>query len=231
MLTEPPSCFTSALATSMPTPRPEICVTFSAVLKPASRMNCRISWSVRSLSAVIRPRSMALRRTASRRMPAPSSARVRRMSPPSRARFRRMVPTSGLPLARRASVDSMPWSTALRSMCSSGATIRSSTVRSISPSALLTTKSTCLPSSLATCRTMRRRRGTRRSNGTMRVRIRPSCSSVLTRACCSSRVSASRFFAARVSFRSNRSEADSNSARDSCCSCEWRSISSGSKSS
>ena len=163
---------------------------------------------------------MALRRTASRRMPAPSSERVRRMSPPSRPMFRRIVPCSGLPAARRVSPDSMPWSTALRSMCSSGATMRSRTVRSISPSALPTTNSTCLPSSPATCRTIRRKRGTSRSNGTMRVRIRPSWSSVLTRACCSSRVSASRFFAARVSFRSRRSEADSKSARESCCNCE-----------
>ncbi|MCY1427143.1 hypothetical protein D9M71_429770 [compost metagenome] len=43
ILIEPPSCLTSSCTTSMPSPRPEICVIFSAVEKPGRRMNCRIS--------------------------------------------------------------------------------------------------------------------------------------------------------------------------------------------
>ncbi|MNP68090.1 hypothetical protein D3C76_1639970 [compost metagenome] len=43
ILIEPPSCLTSSCTTSMPRPRPEIWVIFSAVEKPGRRMNCRIS--------------------------------------------------------------------------------------------------------------------------------------------------------------------------------------------
>ena len=60
------------------------------------------------------------------------------------------------------------------------------------------------------------RRCTWRWNGTMRVRIRPFCSSVTTRACCSSR-----FCASRVRFSSSlrrlaTSLDDSASARENC---------------
>ncbi|MNE10026.1 hypothetical protein D3C80_1027220 [compost metagenome] len=215
----------------MPRPRPEIWVIFSAVENPGWRMNCITSWSLRTAAGSSKPRLIALLRTASSGTPAPSSVISMTISAPSCNRVSEISPCSGLPAARRISRDSRPWSTALRSMCSSGATMRSSTLRSISPSALPTTSSTCLPSSLATCRTTRCSRGTRRSNGTMRVRIRPSCSSLLTRPCCCSRLCASWARRVRVSLRSSRSEADSNKARDSCCNWEWRSISSGSKSS
>ena len=92
------------------------------------------------------------------------------------------------PCAAR-SGDSRPCATALRSMCSSGAVMRSSTLRSSSPCAPSSLSWTCLPVSLAAWRSTRRRRGTSASNGTMRVRMRPSCSSELTRDCCSSSVS------------------------------------------
>ena len=36
---EPPNCFTSLCTTSMPTPRPDNCVTVLAVDKPATKIN------------------------------------------------------------------------------------------------------------------------------------------------------------------------------------------------
>ena len=67
--------------------------------------------------------------------------------------------------------------------------MRSMTVRSISPSAPITSNSAFLPISPAICRTILRSLGTIRENGTMRVRIKPSCNSELTRACCCNNVS------------------------------------------
>ena len=229
MVTEPPSCLISLATTSMPTPRPDSWVTWLAVEKPAWKMNCCTSWSGSGVFSAISPRSMALRRTASVSMPLPSSARVITTSPPSRESSRLTWPLSSLPAPRRCSGSSMPWSTALRSICSSGATTRSIRVRSSSPSGLITSKATRLPTSPDTCRTMRRRRGTRRENGTMRVRMSFSCRSVLMRCCCSSRVSVSRVRSSRVFFRSSRSEADSESCLVIWCSSEYWSISSGSK--
>ena len=69
-------------------------------------------------------------------------------------------------------------------MCSSGATMRSSIWRSSSAAAPCTVSSARLPVSFAAWRTSRVRRCTWRWNGTMRVRIRLFCSSVMTRACC-----------------------------------------------
>ena len=134
-----------------------------------------------------------------------------------------------LALLALSSGDSRPCATALRSMCSSGAVMRSSTLRSSSPCAPSSLSCTCLPVSPAAWRTTRRRRGTSASNGTMRVRMRPSCSSELTRDCCSSRVS---YW--RVRSSSDALQADSGrprirrGARLSCCRLEKRSSSSGS---
>ncbi len=102
-----------------------------------------------------------------------------------------MWPVSSLPAARRVSGDSMPWTTALRSMCSNGGSMRSSTCRSNSPDAPSTSSSARLPVSAAAWRTMRARRCTWRWNETMRVRISPFCSSVTVRDCCCSRFCAS----------------------------------------
>ena len=135
-------------------------------------------------------------------MPPPSSATTITTSAPSRVRLTEMRPTSGLPSAARRSGASMPCTTALRSMCSSGGTMRSSICRSSSAEAPCTTSSARLPVSFAACRTRRVSRCTCRWNGTMRVRIRLFCSSVMMRACW-----VSRFCASRVSVSSKSLDA------------------------
>ena len=69
--------------TSMPTPRPETLVTFSAVEKPARKMNCRICCSLMPAMAtsVARPLAMAFWRMRSRSRPRPSSAMRMKMWP------------------------------------------------------------------------------------------------------------------------------------------------------
>ena len=119
--------------------------------------------------------------------------------------------------------------TALRSMCSSGAVMRSSTLRSSSPWAPSTRSAACLPVSVAAWRTTRRRRGSSESSGSMRVRMRPSWRSELTRDCWVNRVSYCRVRSSIEPCRLCRSAADSASARASCCRVLKRSSSSGSK--
>ena len=68
----------------------------------------------------------------------------------------------------------------------------------------------------AAWRTMRVRRCTWRWNGTMRVRMRPFCSSVTTRACCVSRFCASFVRFVEQLLMLPTSFADSASARESC---------------
>ncbi len=65
-------------------------------------------------------------------MPPPSSAISITTSLPTWRTVSAISPVSDLPAARRASRDSMPWSSALRSRCSSGPTSFSSTERSSS---------------------------------------------------------------------------------------------------
>ena len=231
MSIRPPSCLTSVLTTSMPTPRPATWLTVSAVEKPGSMIMFSSSSRGTLMPGSSRPRSTALRCTASRSMPAPSSRMRSTMSEPSRAKLSSMVPVSGLPAMRRCDGDSMPWAMALRSMCSMGGMTRSSTLRSSSPSMPCSFSSTCLPSSAAVWRTMRRRRGAWLEKGTMRVRISPSCSSVLTRDCCSSRVSDSWVRLARIARSESRSDRDSIMPRESCCIWVKRSNSRGSNSS
>jgi hypothetical protein len=164
-------------------------LTVSAVEKPASRMKTNRSRSDRTRIGL---HQAAFDRTCggSRRDP----CRRRRRHLQHDFRTLRARPRRGPCLPRpcrlrRASGVSKPCASALRSMCSSGAVMRSSTLRSSSPCAPRRLSCACLPSSPAVWRMTRRRRGTRPSNGTMRVRMRPSCRSELTRDCCSSRVS------------------------------------------
>ena len=77
---------------------------------------------------------------------------------------------------------SMPCATQLRSRCSNGPVMRSSTPRSISIEPPTMSSRTCLPVSLAAWRTTRYRRSDSPSNSTMRVRSRSSCSSRVSRA-------------------------------------------------
>ena len=195
MCSAPPRRLISVATTSMPTPRPACWVMAPAVEKPGSRISCIASSSLRVWPAPIMPSACALSRMARRFMPPPSSVRRTMTSAPSRCSSSRMRPVSGLPRLTRSSGFSMPCTTALRSMCSNGGSMRSSTCRSSSPEAPSTLSSARLPVSAAAWRTMRARRCTWRWNGTMRVRISPFCSSVMVRACCCSRfcVSLARF--------------------------------------
>lgn len=74
--TVPPICSILLRTTSIPTPRPEMLVTFEAVEKPAAKMRLLIStWDFSAISnSLIRPASsaLALMRAVSR--PRPSSA-------------------------------------------------------------------------------------------------------------------------------------------------------------
>jgi hypothetical protein len=71
--------------TSIPTPRPETLVTFSAVENPALKINCWICWSLipSSSLSVDRPLSRVFIRMRSMFRPRPSSAISMMMWPPS----------------------------------------------------------------------------------------------------------------------------------------------------
>ena len=230
-VTTPPSCLTSLCTTSIPTPRPEICDTDLAVDRPALKIYCMISSVFRLLSlAEIKPCSIAFWRTAFTLIPRPSSIKLITISPPSRSTSSVIKPVLDLPLSIRSCDFSIPWSTALRSICSSGEVIRSRILRSISPSSFRIRSSTDLPSSVAVWRTTRCRRGVIRENGTVRESINPSCKSVWVRDNCSSKFSVSRVLSSMVVLMSNKSDADSESDFDSWLSAEYWSISNGSKS-
>ena len=181
--TVPPVFSMLVRTTSIPTPRPETLVTFSAVEKPGMKMRRRISrspmWVARS--AVMMPRSMALRRTLSGSIPAPSSVISMLTCPPSWNARKCRRPVAGLPAATRASAVSMPWSIELRTMWTSGSLIASMTVRSSSVSLPSSSRSTCLPHVSDRSRTTRGSLFHTLAMGCMRVRMTPSCSSVVMR--------------------------------------------------
>ena len=169
-----------------------------------------ISRSLKLLSlASIKPCEMALSRTASTSIPCPSSFSKITISLPSRNISSVILPLRSLPAATLAAVVSIPWSTALRSICSSGDVIRSRIVLSISSSALMILSSTDLFSSFAVWRTIRSSLGVNRVKGTIREFIKPSCNSVCVRDNCSNRLSLSRVFSNKVWLISTKSDADS----------------------
>ena len=146
------------------------------------------SSSVSVLPGLISPSARPLSRIAFRFMPPPSSVTSHHDLGALALQLERDAPgRRACRAALRSSGVSMPCTTALRSMCSNGGSMRSSTWRSSSPAAPSTMSSARLPVSAAAWRTMRARRCTWRWKGTMRVRIRPFCSSVMVRACCCSR--------------------------------------------
>ena len=163
-------------------------------------------------------------------IPLPSSLNVTTISVPWRPMSRTICPVSGFLACKRCSRSSIPWSIALRSMCSNGATSLSRILRSNSPSVLLTTNSVGRFRVEAVWRTIRCRRGSKRENGTRRVRIRLSWISAWIRDCCNSRPSVSRIFSESVVLKSTKSEADSASDFDNWFNDEYWSISNGSKS-
>ena len=83
--TVPPIASMLVFTTSMPTPRPEMLLTCSAVENPGWKMTLTMSRSgrVAASSAVIRPFCTALRRMMLASMPAPSSAISMITWPPS----------------------------------------------------------------------------------------------------------------------------------------------------
>ena len=143
----------------------------------------------------MRPLSSAFWRIRPISRPAPSSASSNTTSLLSWRREKRTSPIGGLPLWLRCSGVSRPCAIALRSKCSNGAVIFSSTLRSSSISVPDNSRLARLPSSLPVWRTMRYRRSLMLANGTMRMLISPCCRSRLRCACAFSAAAvSSRFF-------------------------------------
>ncbi len=97
-----------------------------------------------------------------------------------------MVPVSFLPAAARCSGVSRPWSSALRTRCTKGSLIFSSTVLSSSVFSPVSLSSTFLPSLRERSWTMRGKRLNAKLIGSMRICITLSCSSRVLRASCES---------------------------------------------
>jgi hypothetical protein len=109
--------------TSMPTPRPDTSVTWSAVENPGSKINWNTSWSV---ICVVHGQT-ALQRLAIDLLARQAATVVAHLDRDRAALVladRVIVPLAGLPLRgallRR---SSMPWSSALRTRCVSGSVI------------------------------------------------------------------------------------------------------------
>ena len=174
METRPPSACTAFLTTSMPTPRPDRLDTVPAVEKPGRKSRLSISGSESSASPETSPFSTALARMRSRSSPAPSSPISMKTLPERCAAERRIVPTGSLPLARRVSGFSSPWSTALRTMWVSGSASRSITVLSTSVLSPRVTSLAFLPVASEASRTMRDMRWKSGFTGWARIAMTPS---------------------------------------------------------
>ena len=171
------------LTTSMPTPRPETLDTSSLVEKPGMKIRCSACLSSSALAASMSssPFSTALRRRTSGLIPRPSSLISMTIWSPAWRADRRTVPLSGLPDARRSSGDSMPWSAALRTRCTSGSFNSSTIVLSSSVSSPKSSRSSSLPNCRARSRAMRGYFWNRRPTGCMRVFITAFCRSPTSR--------------------------------------------------
>ncbi len=97
-----------------------------------------------------------------------------------------MVPCSVLPAAARTSGISMPWSMELRTRCTSGSPIFSSTVLSSSVVSPVTFSSIFLPRRWPRSRTRRGKRLNTKLMGNMRTRMTLSCSARMWRSSCAS---------------------------------------------
>ena len=180
--TWPPSSLMLRLTTSMPTPRPETSLTTSAVEKPGAKIRLKIRSSDSSSSAPTRPRSRALARILSRLQ---AAAVVADFDDDVAAlvigvelddAVRRACRPRGAPRA-----ISMPWSMALRTRCTSGSPIFSSTVLSSSVLSPVRRSSIFLPSRWPRSRTRRGKRLNTKLIGSMRTRMTLSCSSRMWR--------------------------------------------------
>ncbi len=172
--------------TSMPTPRPEMLVTFAAVLNPGAKIRLKASRTdiSRACVSVIRPRSSAFALSFSGSMPWPSSRIAMTMWFPSCSAVTRTVPRAGLPEARRSAGVSMPWSEALRMIWMRGSF--SSSMMDLSSS--VSSPSSCRSMSFPVSRhRSRMRRGILLKTlamGTILVFITAICSSVVMKSIC-----------------------------------------------
>ena len=168
---EPRSVSNCCLTTFIPTPRPETVVTCSLSENPGWQMSSS-TWDAlisAIASAVTRPRSTAAAAIRSGSIPRPSSLTSMITIPRSRRADSRSVPDGDLPAASRSAGLSNPWSTALRSRCTSGSPSASNAVRSSSTSSPSMTSCASLPSALSKSRTMRGKRPNTWPTGTMRI--------------------------------------------------------------
>ena len=180
--TWPPARSTWVRTTSMPTPRPLMLVTFSAVEKPARKTSSVASRSLmRSASAwVMTPRLMATRLTTTGSMPLPSSLISMVTVLPSCIARAVSLPLAGLPLAMRSSGPSMPWSREFLTMCITGSRIASTSALSSSVVVPSTSTATRLPVCCDRSRTNRGIFSKTRATGCMRVFMICSCRSEVT---------------------------------------------------
>ena len=166
----------------MPTPRPEMSVTVSAVEKPGRKISLSICSSVEHRVGVDQA---ALDGPGPHALAVDAAAVVGDLDDDVAAdvgrRRARTVPCAGLPFALRSSGDSMPWSTALRIMWISGSNSCSITVLSTSVVSPLMSRRTFLPVSTARSRTSRGMRANTDLTGWVRMAMTPSCR---LRACC-----------------------------------------------
>ena len=181
----PPSSLMFRRTTSMPTPRPEMSVVCSAVEKPGHEdqvVDLLVGQRVvrADQAALARLREDAVRVAGRRRR---RRLRRRCCRPCDRPRAKRRRPPACRPRRARRGI-SMPWSTLLRTRCTSGSPIFSSTVLSSSVWSPVTFSSTCLPSRWLRSRTMRGKRLNTKLIGNMRTRMTLSCSSRTLRSSC-----------------------------------------------
>ena len=154
---EPPIRSIFDRTTSMPTPRPEMALTWSAVESPGAKMSSSRARSLRPVTSDgLRMRAASARATSfSVSIPRPSSLISIRIWLPDWRAAMLSRPVSGLPTIRRAAGVSMPWSIALRMIWVSGSRIISIISRSSSTLLPEVRRSTCLPRSAHRSRTSR----------------------------------------------------------------------------
>ena len=181
--TVPPIFSTLVFTTSMPTPRPDTLVTFSAVENPGRKIKLIASRSLMraACSEVITPRCNAFFFMRSGSTPAPSSEISMLTWPPSWNARRKTTPSAGLPAALRLSGASTPWSAEFRTKCVSGSLIASMMVLSSSVSFPSISMRIFLPQAVAKSRTTRGNLFQTLPMGCMRVFITPACNSVVIR--------------------------------------------------
>ena len=167
------------LTTSMPDaaaardrwPRP-------CVVNPGMKTRASTSRGDSSVASSAATRRRAGRRSRTRTsgsMPAPSSSTSMTTWLPFWNALSAIVPTGACPTRRRSSRASMPWSIALRIMCISGSLSSSTMSLSISVSAPVMTRFTCLSCSREIWRTTRASLSKTCPSGTMRTSRMPLC--------------------------------------------------------